>query len=200
MRTEKMKCIIENEMHHGRRNTSWKVKSIMEGEARRKKILEILGTQTEPVSGTSLSKKLGVSRQVIVQDIALLRAVNKNILATTKGYILYHQEKEQFYRGFYVCHDNDAIKDELYTIIDNGGKVLDILVEHEVYGQISADLILKTRQDVDVFCKKLKESCHSRPLNIISGGPHIHTVEAASETILDNIERALKEKGYLISA
>ena len=89
----------------------------MEGEERRKKILEILGTQTEPVSGTSLSKLLGVSRQVIVQDIALLRAVNKNILATTRGYILYHQEKEKFYRGFYVCHRDEDIKDELYTMI-----------------------------------------------------------------------------------
>lgn len=171
----------------------------MEGEERRKKIMEILSAQTEPVSGTSLSRRLGVSRQVIVQDIALLRAVNKNILATTRGYILYHQEKEQFYRGYYVCHEDSAIKDELYTIIDNGGKVLDIIVEHEVYGQISADLALESRADVDGFCAKLQGSSHSRPLNIVSGGPHIHTVEAASETILDNIGRALKEKGYLIS-
>lgn len=171
----------------------------MEGEERRKKILEILGTQTEPVSGTSLSKLLGVSRQVIVQDIALLRAVNKNILATTRGYILYHQEKEKFYRGFYVCHRDEDIKDELYTMIDNGGKVLDIIVEHEVYGQINENLILATRADVDEFCRKLAASTHSKPLNIVSGGAHIHTVEGSSEVILNNIERALKEKGYLIS-
>lgn len=171
----------------------------MEGEERRKKILEILGTQPEPVSGTKLAKLLGVSRQVIVQDIALLRAVNKNILATTRGYILYRQEKASFYRGFYVKHRDEDIKDELYTMIDNGGKVLDIIVEHEVYGQISANLILETRADVDEFCRKLNASHHSRPLNIVSGGAHIHTVEASSEVILDNIERALKEKGYLIS-
>ena len=171
----------------------------MEGEERRKKILEILASQTEPVSGTSLSKLLGVSRQVIVQDIALLRAVNKNILATTRGYILYHQEKEKFYRGFYVCHRDEDIKDELYTMIDNGGKVLDIIVEHEVYGQINANLILETRADVDEFCRKLAASTHSKPLNIVSGGAHIHTVEGSSEVILNNIERALKEKGYLIS-
>lgn len=172
---------------------------MMEGEERRKKLMEILESQSYPVSGANLSKLLGVSRQVIVQDIALLRAVNKNILATTRGYILFHQEKEKFYRGFYVCHKDEDIKDELYTIIDNGGKVLDIIVEHEVYGQISANLILEGRFDVDEFCRKLETSCHSKPLNIISGGAHIHTVEASSEVILDNIERALREKGYLIS-
>lgn len=171
----------------------------MEGEERRKKIIEILGSRTEAISGASLSKLLGVSRQVIVQDVALLRAVNKNILATTRGYILYHQEKERFYRGFYVCHSDADIKDELYTMIDNGGKVLDIIVEHEVYGQICANLILETRADVDEFCRKLTESVHSKPLNTLSGGAHIHTVEGTSEVILDNIERALKEKGYLIS-
>lgn len=171
----------------------------MEGEKRRKKIMEILANETKPVSGTSLSKLLGVSRQVIVQDIALLRAVNKDIMATTRGYILYHQEKERFYRGFYVCHRDEDIKDELYTMIDNGGKVLDIIVEHEVYGQISAQLVLETRGDVEEFCQKLAGSTYSKPLNIISGGAHIHTVEASSEVILDNIERSLKEKGYLIS-
>ena len=96
-------------------------------------------------------------------------------------------------------HTNDEIVDELYTIIDNGGKVLDIIVEHDVYGQISADLILDSRKDVDEFYKKLVES-DSKPLKILADGNHIHTVEAASETILDNIERALKMKGYLISS
>ena len=170
----------------------------MEGERRRDKLLEILKASTEPVSGSELAKRLGVSRQVIVQDIALLRAINKNILATTKGYILYYHSKEKHNRGFLVNHTNEEIVDELYTIIDNGGKVLDIIVEHDVYGQISVDLILESRKDVDGFYKRLVES-DSKPLKILADGNHIHTVEASSETILDNIERALKMKGYLIS-
>ena len=170
----------------------------MEGEERRQNLVKILEESQGPISGTALAKRLGVSRQVIVQDIALLRAVNKNILATTRGYILYQQNKEKFYRGFFVQHRDDEIRDELYTIIDNGGKVLDIVVSHEVYGQISADLILENRRDVDDFCRRLENS-QSKPLKSVSGDAHIHTVEASSEVILDNIERALNEKGYLIS-
>lgn len=169
----------------------------MEGEERRQKLLGYLASSGQPVSGTALAKHLGVSRQVIVQDIALLRAVNKNILATTKGYLLYQQSQGKHHRGFLVCHEDAVIADELNTIIDNGGKVLDTIVEHEVYGQISVDLILESRQDVVDFCERLAQS-KSKPLNIIADGVHIHTVEAASEVILDNIERSLKEKGYLL--
>lgn len=54
----------------------------MEGEKRREQLIALLKQADIPVSGTDLAKRLGVSRQVIVQDIALLRAVNKNILST----------------------------------------------------------------------------------------------------------------------
>ena len=130
----------------------------------------------------------GVSRQVIVQDIALLRAVNKDILATTKGYVLYSQQTEACHRIYYVNHSDDAIADELNTIVDNGGKVLDVIIEHEIYGQITANLILENRRDVAEFCDRLKHS-NAKPLNIIAGGTHYHTVEARSEVMLDNIER-----------
>ena len=169
----------------------------MEGEERRKKLVEILSQADEPVSGSALAKFLGVSRQVIVQDIALLRAVNKDIMATTKGYILNERQDETFTREFKVQHKDNEIKDELYTIIDNGGKVLDIIVFHEVYGRIRTDLVLEKRTDVDDFCRRM-ENGNSKPLKIVAGDTHVHTVEASSEVILDNIERALNEKGYLI--
>ena len=169
----------------------------MEGEERRKKLIEILSQADEPVSGSALAKLLGVSRQVIVQDIALLRAVNKDIMATTKGYILNECQDETFTREFKVQHKDNEIKDELYTIIDNGGKVLDIIVFHEVYGRIRTDLVLEKRTDVDAFCRRM-ENGNSKPLKIVAGDTHVHTVEASSEVILDNIERALNEKGYLI--
>lgn len=172
---------------------------MQEGEARREQLLQMLRDSTAPISGSALARSLGVSRQVIVQDIALLRAVNKDILATTKGYVLYSQQTEACHRIYWANHSDDAIADELNTIVDNGGKVLDVIIEHEIYGQITANLILENRRDVAEFCDRLKHS-NAKPLNIIAGGTHYHTVEARSEVMLDNIERALREKGYLVRA
>ena len=98
-----------------------------------------------------------------------------------------------------VNHSDDAIADELNTIVDNGGKVLDVIIEHEIYGQITANLILENRRDVAEFCDRLKHF-NAKPLNIIASGTHYHTVEARSEAMLDNIECALREKGYLVRA
>jgi transcriptional regulator of NAD metabolism len=169
----------------------------MEGKERRDKIIEILKTNKEPISGSEIAKQLGVSRQVIVQDIALLRAVNKNILSTTKGYILYYQEKEKVNRCFLLKHTTDEIEDELCTIVDFGGKILDVIVSHEIYGQITTDLIISTRQDVYEFVDKIKTK-KTVPLKELADGVHLHTVEADSEEILDRIEQALAEKKYLI--
>ena len=171
----------------------------MEGDARRQELLRLISKSQKPISGTELAQTLHVSRQVIVQDIALLRAVNKDILATTKGYVLYSQQTEACHRIYCVNHSDDAIADELNTIVDNGGKVLDVIIEHEIYGQITANLILENRRDVAEFCDRLKHF-NAKPLNIIAGGTHYHTVEARSEVMLDNIERALREKGYLVRA
>ncbi len=174
---------------------------MQEGETRRQKLLQILNDAADPVSGSCLAAQLGVSRQIIVQDIALLRVCGNSILATTRGYILSRKETSSAscHRSYCVFHTDDEIEDELNTIIDNGGKVLDVIIEHDVYGQISADLVLENREDIRRFCDKLHET-NAKPLNILAGGIHYHTVEASSEVILDNIERALKEKGYLISS
>lgn len=170
-----------------------------EGDIRREKLLDILKTSSGPVSGSSLSKKLGVSRQVIVQDIALLRAGNSEIFATPKGYILYTQGPVKKYRrSFMVNHTKEQIVDELSLIVDNGGKVLNVIVAHDVYGQIQADLILESRADVMAFYERIGSS-KAGPLLQLSNGLHIHTVEASSERILDNIERDLRIRGYLVT-
>lgn len=170
----------------------------MEGKERRDKIIELLKSYKEPISGSELAKQLGVSRQVIVQDIALLRAVNKNILSTTKGYILYYQEKEKVNRCFLVKHSTEEIEEELCTIVDFGGKILDVIVSHDIYGEIATDLIISTRQDVYDFVHKVKTK-RTVPLKELTAGVHLHTVEANSEEVLDRIEQALREKKYLIS-
>lgn len=169
----------------------------MEGLERRGKLIEILKANEEPMSGTGLAKLLGVSRQVIVQDIALLRAVNKNILSTTKGYILYYQEKQKVNRCFLVKHTTEQIEDELCTIVDSGGKILNVIVSHDIYGEISTDLIISTRQDVYDFVDKIKAK-KTVPLKELTDGIHLHTVEADSEQVLDQIEESLRSKKYLI--
>lgn len=169
----------------------------MTGEERRNRIIEVLKNSREPVSGAELAKQLGVSRQVIVQDIALLRAVNRNIISTTRGYLLYYQEVQKVNRCFLVRHTDDEIEDELCTIVDNGGKVLDVIVMYDIYGEIITGLIIKNRKDVYDFVEKLKRY-KTVPLKELTGGVHLHTVEADSEAILDSIEKKLREKKYLV--
>jgi transcriptional regulator of NAD metabolism len=170
---------------------------MMEGDARRKTILEILHKESLPVSGTELAGRLGVSRQVIVQDIALLRATDKNILSTNKGYILFVEKSNRKRRTYKVKHADESILDELNTIVDFGGKILDVVIEHEIYGQIAADLIINSRTDAEAFVNQTLKY-KTKPLNNLTYGVHFHTVEADSEDILDRIENALQGKGYLM--
>lgn len=169
----------------------------MDGNTRRENIYELLKSASKPISGTKIAEKFGVSRQVIVQDIALIRANNKNIMSTNRGYILFKEENSKITKIFYVVHNDDDIKDELYTIIDNGGIVLDVIVEHDVYGMITVDLYLKSRDDVDDFCSKNRDSkCF--PLKTLTGNNHYHTIEVKSEEDLLVIEKKLKDKGYMV--
>lgn len=171
----------------------------MSGEERREQILNRLKAGRGPISGTDLAREFEVSRQVIVQDIALLRAFHKNILATNKGYLYFSEQEEErkSKRTIKVKHKDSDILDEFYTIVDCGGKVLDVVVEHEIYGQITVDLIINNRQDADNFVNKCKNSTN-KTLNVLTDGIHYHTVEAVSEELLDRVEKRLLEKGYLI--
>ena len=171
----------------------------MDGEERRKVIIEILNSIVEPVSGTALANRLGVSRQVIVQDIALLRATNKNILSTNKGYIIYggKEDSNTYKKVIAVRHDDIEMEDELYTIVDGGAKVLEVIIEHEVYGQITADLLIRSRRDVDEFMDKIRSNV-AKPLKELTHDVHYHTIEADSKEIIDRVEEELRRKHYLI--
>lgn len=167
----------------------------MDGNRRRGKMLQILEHAREPIKGNQLAADLGVSRQVIVQDIALLRVSDKNIISTTKGYILYKQNEDKASRIYMVSHTDDEIQDELNIIVDCGGKVLDVVIEHEVYGSIAVDLMLSSRRDIKQFIENIKDA---KPLMSLTKGNHMHTVEADNEKILDAIEAKLYQNGYLI--
>lgn len=169
---------------------------MLSGEDRRKQILDTLSKSVEPISGTALAKLLGVSRQIVVQDIALIRAVNKNIMATNKGYILYvEKETDTKRRTLCLKHTNEEMIDELNTIVDLGGRVLDVVVDHEIYGQIMVDLIINNRHDVEDFINKVKKA-GAAPLNALTNGVHYHTITADSEETLNAIEDKLRKKGY----
>ena len=172
---------------------------MLTGEERRKQLVAVLEKSTKAVSGTDLAKQFEVSRQVIVQDIALLRATNKNILSTNKGYILFREDgkAKKAKRIVRVCHKDEEIMQEFQCIVDYGAKVLDVVVEHDIYGQISVDLLIQSRQDAASFVEQLK-NCQSKSLNILTDGVHYHTIEADSEDILDLVENALTNAGFMV--
>lgn len=172
----------------------------MDGDKRREDIINILSGEVQPMAGNELAARLGVSRQVIVQDIALLRAVNKNILATNKGYVLFRNAggKEGVKKSIKVRHKNSQILEELFTIVDLGGKVLDVVVEHPIYGQITVDLVINNRTDAENFVEQVKKN-GTKPLNDLTQGIHYHTIETDKEETAARIEGALREKGYLIN-
>lgn len=170
----------------------------MTGEERRSQILLKLQQSDAPLSGTALAKAFHVSRQIIVQDIALMRAENNGILSTNKGYLLRSQKTEntQPKRVFFVKHATHQVLDEFRTIIELGGKILNVAVEHEIYGQICVDLLIETETDAVDFHTKLM-SCRDNPLKVLTDDCHYHTVSAPSEKLLDLIEDDLRRKEYL---
>lgn len=170
----------------------------MTGEERRNQILQMLQTQEAPLSGTALAECFHVSRQVIVQDIALMRAENHPIFSTNRGY-LYRRSEEAApipKRVFFVRHTTEQVPEEFDTILELGGKILDVVVEHELYGQIRVDLLIETKQDAQAFCAKLLKS-HDKALKVLTDDCHYHTVAAPTQTLLELIEQALQQKGFL---
>ncbi len=170
-----------------------------DGSTRRKEIIAYLSTCAEPVNGTELARRFGVSRQVIVQDIALLRAENREILSTNKGYVLYQPAnmRNSHTAVVLVQHQAEETIEEMRTIVEYGGRMLDVFVDHDLYGQIRADLVINDMEDAEDFCRKMKRSA-SRPLKELTGACHYHTIAAPSPKVIDLIKKELKEKGFLI--
>lgn len=166
----------------------------MKGEKRRKQLLNILSSSNNPVSGGTLAKELNVSRQIIVQDISLLRANGATIFSTNKGYLL--QEDRKYSRVFKVYHTDDQVEEELSTIVDAGGQIRDVFVYHKVYGVLKAEMGIKSRRDVRSYMEEISTGKSSLLKNVTSGY-HYHTIDAESEEILDAIQEELQQKGFL---
>ena len=163
----------------------------MKSVERREKILELISKSEKPVSGAMLAERTGVSRQVIVGDIASLKEDGCDIIATSRGYILSRAE-----RVYKVVHTDEDIEKELRAIVDNGGEVKNVFVWHRIYGRIEGELNISTAADVTEYMKSLKNG-RSSPLKNVTSGYHYHTVYADSEAVLDKIELVLNDMGFL---
>ena len=171
----------------------------MNAAERRTKITHLLAQAESPLSATALAAQCGVSRQIIVGDVALLRAGGLAVLATPRGYVLENTSSPSCVeRRIVSYHQDDRMMEELYLVVDLGGAVIDVTVEHSVYGQICAPLHIFSRYDADSFYQKLTQS-GSRPLCDLTSGIHLHTIRAAGEQTLERVMHGLQEKGFLLT-
>lgn len=161
---------------------------------RQNKLINILKKSDEPVSGSSLSSMLNVSRQIIVQDIAKIKENGIHVYSTPKGYTIDRDREAKTI--FKVHHSADDTEKELNLFVDLGAEVEDVFIYHKVYNEIHAKLFISSRKDVSDFCKDIK-SGKSSLLTSATNGYHYHTVSAPDEETLENIYKALKEEGLL---
>lgn len=166
----------------------------MKAAERREQLKKILMDSDVPVSGSTLARRLSVSRQVIVTDIALLRAEGTEILSTSQGYIT--AQEKQCKRIFKVHHSREDCEAELNLFVDCGAVVKDVFVSHRAYGVLRGELDIRSRLDVQDFLESIR-SGKSSLLSSTTEGYHYHTLLAPSEKILDMIENRLWEMGFL---
>ncbi len=167
----------------------------MKKTERRRRILQLLAASKIALSGDELSSRLEVSRQIIVTDISALREAGYNILSTHYGYVF--QSSPQKSRDFKVKHTTEETETELSLIVSLGATVENVYVWHKVYGKIEAPLGIYSISQVKQFIDGVRSGKSTELMNI-TGGYHYHTVRADSEDILDSVEKALKEKGYIV--
>jgi len=166
----------------------------MKAAERRKAIVNLLLSSEEAVSGAKLSDAFGVSRQIIVQDIAVLKGSGYEILSTHNGYVMQKTPLKE--RVFKVHHTTEQTEDELNLIVDLGGTVVDVFVWHKVYGRVTAKLNIFSRLHVKQFIEGVRTGKSTELMNI-TGGYHYHTIRADSEEILNEIEKKLHAHGYI---
>ncbi|OQO68913.1 DNA-binding protein [Enterococcus villorum] len=170
---------------------------MIDGELRRKEILHTLANEEKPVSASKFASRFDVSRQIIVGDVALLRASGAAIIATARGYVLETNETQTgLISKIAVQHGKEKTEEELRLIIENGGEILDVIVEHPLYGELTGMLHIKTEQDIHSFMKRYKKS-NASLLSELTGGIHLHTIRYENQTILKNIKQQLAIAGIL---
>ncbi|MCL2378279.1 MAG: transcription repressor NadR [Defluviitaleaceae bacterium] len=170
----------------------------MDATTRRERVFKIINKDNSPVSASTLAKELSVSRQVIVGDVAILRAQGHEIIATARGYMIPEfRESNQHVGKIACCHTAENTKEELYTIVDLGATVVNVIVEHELYGEITGQLNIKTRDDADIFVDRVQLS-EARLLSALTMGVHLHTIACRNKAHFEQVYHALNSAGFLV--
>ena len=169
------------------------------GEERRSFILQQLKDSSEPLTGSELAARTNVSRQVIVGDITLLKAKNEPIIATSQGYIYLKTSSSipTFERTIACKHSPADTVKELNLLVDHGVLVKDVKIEHSVYGDLTASVMVANRHEGKQFMVNIT-STKASLLSELTGGYHLHTISASSPEVLDQAEQALKKEGFMI--
>lgn len=170
---------------------------MMKPEERRARILDTLKSAAHSVTGTELAKRFGVSRQVIVQDIAVLRAAGEDIHASPRGYYLISRPWQVYQAVVAVRHTPDQTEDELTALVDLGVEVVDVIVEHAMYGELRGNLHIASREDVRQFMSQWSDT-GARLLSELTDGLHLHTLVARKSEVLERAREALRARGYLV--
>lgn len=169
----------------------------MAARERREEIINLLLREKLPLKGTDLAGKFNVTRQIIVKDIAILRAKGHNIIATPEGYMLNNISVDRTKSIIAVNHKDEEMIKELEIVIKYGGIIEDVIVEHPVYGEIKGNLMIKNLNDLNKFKEKLHNT-DMKPLSILTNGVHLHTISADSIENMDLIKTELKENGFIL--
>ncbi|MDT8718879.1 transcription repressor NadR [Clostridium sp. 19966] len=168
----------------------------MNSSERRKYVLNKLTHSNDPQKGSSLAEEIGVTRQVIVKDIAILKAEGNTIIATPNGYIMPVLKSNTITRLIAVNHKKEDIENELNIIVENGAAIIDVIVEHSVYGEIKGMLMIKNKNDVYKFMERFNKY-NAQPISELTGGVHVHTIEAENAEIIERVIEELTKKGFI---
>jgi len=172
----------------------------MNASQRRHKLFTILKESKSPITGSELADMLKVSRQVIVQDVAILRAAGRDILATSQGYLIDGNSEIKTLTATIACkHTKEEVEDELMTIVNYGARIIDVIVEHPIYGELKGLLMIQTPADVKDFMKKYRTG-EADLLSALTGGVHLHTINVMNEEVITRLKVALKKKGFLLDS
>jgi uncharacterized protein len=171
--------------------------SAQDAARRRRQIVGWLRGHGRPVPGGEIANHFRVSRQCLVQDVAILRASGEEILATPRGYRL-PADSNEGHRAILACkHPPERTEEELQILLDHGVRVLDVIVEHPLYGELRGSLMLESRADLQDFLEHVRRS-RAALLSSLTNGVHLHTVEASRPEMISRAKVQLRARGFLL--
>lgn len=168
----------------------------MSSKKRREDIIKMLIDENRAIKGIELASCFEVTRQIIVKDIAILRAEGKNIIATPDGYI-FNKDINKVKSIIAVNHDSNKTIEELEIVVKYGGIIEDVIIEHPLYGEIRGNLMIKNLNDLNKFENEFRNK-KVKPLSNLTNGIHLHTIAADNEDDIESIKKELDEKGFLL--